>query len=57
MLKAAAEQFRESYPELYAKFDVSYLMHIQPILDNTLKKINLLLTSLLNPSIHYPIIF
>ena len=57
MLKFAAEQFRETYPELFAAFDGSCIKHIDPILMNPDKYNELLIASLLNPSINHKSFF
>ena len=56
MLKASAEQFRESYPELFATFEGSYILHVDIILSVPDKKRDLLF-ALLNPGIHHPTFF
>lgn len=57
MLQHAAEQVRFSYPELFAAFDGSFIKHVDPILNHFDKKKDLIVASLLNPSIHHPSFF
>lgn len=57
LIKISAEQFHDAYPELYAAFDGSYMRHIDPILKNPDKYNELLIASLLNPSINHKAFF